>query len=177
MITGQDTPDEGTIRIDGRPLAGLNDAELAAIRNRLIGFVFQLHHLLPQCTVLENVLIPTLAGGSPPDDAIHRAHELLHRVGLSDRENHRPGQLSGGQRQRVAVVRALINNPKVLLADEPTGSLDAASAEQIGQLLVDLVREENLAMIVVTHSLRLARLMQRRYQLVDGTLSEPQDRP
>ncbi len=176
-IGALDTPDEGTIRIDGRPLAGLNDAELAAIRNRLIGFVFQLHHLLPQCTVLENVLIPTLAGGSPPDDAIHRAHELLHRVGLSDRENHRPGQLSGGQRQRVAVVRALINNPKVLLADEPTGSLDAASAEQIGQLLVDLVREENLAMIVVTHSLRLARLMQRRYQLVDGTLSEPQDRP
>lgn len=176
-IGALDTPDEGSISIDGRSLAGLNDVELAAIRNRLIGFVFQLHHLLPQCTVLENVLIPTLAGGEPPTDAVHRAHELLFSVGLGDYENHRPGQLSGGQRQRVAVVRALINNPKVLLADEPTGSLDAAAADQIGQLLAKLAREDNLAMIVVTHSLRLANLMQRRYQLVDGTLTELQDRP
>lgn len=176
-IGALDAPDEGTIILDGRSLSGLNDTELAAIRNRLIGFVFQLHHLLPQCTVLENVLIPTLAGGEPPAEAIHRAHELLFSVGLGDYENHRPGQLSGGQRQRVAVVRALINKPKVLLADEPTGSLDAASADQIGQLLVDLGREEDLAMIVVTHSLRLARLMQRRYQLIDGALTEMTDRP
>jgi lipoprotein-releasing system ATP-binding protein len=176
-IGALDTPDEGTIRIDGRSLAGLSDAELAAIRNRQIGFVFQLHHLLPQCTVLENVLIPTLAGGSPPPDARDHARELLDFVGLSDYENHRPGQLSGGQRQRVAVVRALINKPKVLLADEPTGSLDAAAAEQIGKLLAEVVREDNLALIVVTHSLRLAGLMQRRYQLTDGILTALTDRP
>lgn len=176
-IGALDRPDEGVIRIDGQLLEGLGEAELAAIRNRQIGFVFQLHHLLPQCTVLENVLIPTLAGGPSPSDAVHRAHELLHFVGLTDYENHRPGQLSGGQRQRVAVVRALINNPKVLLADEPTGSLDAASADQIAKLLNDFVREDNLALIVVTHSLRLAGQMQRRYQLADGILTELTDRP
>lgn len=176
-IGALDRPDSGTIRIDGQSLVGLTEVELAAIRNRQIGFIFQLHHLLPQCTVLENVLIPTLAGGPSPIDAVHRAHELLHFVGLSDYENHRPGQLSGGQRQRVAVVRALINNPKVLLADEPTGSLDAASADQIAKLLNEFVREDKLAMIVVTHSLRLANQMQRRYQLADGILTELTERP
>ncbi|NLH16539.1 MAG: ABC transporter ATP-binding protein [Phycisphaerae bacterium] len=175
-IGALDRPDEGVIRIDGQSLEGLGETELAAIRNRQIGFVFQLHHLLPQCTVLENVLIPTLAGGLPPTDVIHRAHELLQFVGLADYENHRPGQLSGGQRQRVAVVRALINNPKVLLADEPTGSLDAASADQIAKLLNEFVREDNLALIVVTHSFRLAGQMQRRYQLNDGILTELTDR-
>jgi lipoprotein-releasing system ATP-binding protein len=176
-IGALDRPDEGSIRIDGQSLEGLGEAELAAIRNRQIGFVFQLHHLLPQCTVLENVLIPTLAGGTPPDDALTRAHELLFSVGLGEYENHRPGQLSGGQRQRVAVVRALINQPKVLLADEPTGSLDAASADQIGQLLAEVVRKDKLALIVVTHSLRLANRMQRRYQLTDGVLTELTDQP
>ncbi|MBN2131263.1 MAG: ABC transporter ATP-binding protein, partial [Sedimentisphaerales bacterium] len=126
IIGGLDHATGGQVLFDGRNLAELSDAELAQIRNREIGFVFQLHHLLPQCTVLENVLVPTLAGGDGASglEMRRRAEMLLERVGLKDRMSHRPGELSGGQRQRVAVARALINEPKLLLADEPTGSLD-----------------------------------------------------
>src|SRR5262249_34509948 len=140
IIGTLDRPTLGTIQLDGQDLTALDDLALADLRNRQVGFIFQGHHLLPQCTVLENVLVPTLASkdrhlrSTAPD----RARGLLDRVGLGARLEHRPGQLSGGERQRVAVVRALINQPKLLLADEPTGALDRASAANLAQLLVDL---------------------------------------
>ena len=168
-----DRPDSGTIQLDGRDLMKLSPTELAEVRNRQIGFVFQLHHLLPQCTVWENVLLPTLASRNEVlrDGASDRARRLLKRVGLEHRLNHRPGQLSGGERQRVSVVRALINEPQLLLADEPTGALDHASAEQLAELLVELNRETGITLIVVTHSLELARRMGRVLELRDGRLN------
>ncbi|MDD5261320.1 MAG: ABC transporter ATP-binding protein [Methylacidiphilales bacterium] len=162
-----DLPSTGTVRLNGRDLGGLTERELAAIRNREIGFIFQLHHLLPQCTVLENVLIPTLTGRTTDADYT-RAERLLERVGLRQRLNHRPGQLSGGECQRVAVVRALINQPKLLLADEPTGSLDHAAAVNLGQLLLELNKEEGVALVLVTHSLELAGSLPRTMELRDG---------
>jgi lipoprotein-releasing system ATP-binding protein len=169
-----DRPDRGSVRLGDQELTTLSEPELAAVRCRGIGLVFQLHHLLPQCTVLENVLVPTLAGGPPrrAETAEERARRLLERVGLSHRLSHRPGQLSGGERQRVAVVRALINEPKLLLADEPTGALDRAAAENLAQLLVDLNREEGVSLVVVTHAVSLAGQMSRVLTLVDGTLVE-----
>jgi lipoprotein-releasing system ATP-binding protein len=140
------------------------------VRNRQIGFVFQAHYLLPQCTVWENVLVPTLACSNAVMRAGERAERLLKRVGLGERKSHRPGELSGGERQRVAVVRALINQPQLLLADEPTGSLDHTSAQQLGQLLLELNREEGVTLIVVTHARDLARRMGRVFELKDGHL-------
>lgn len=170
-----DRPSRGEVTLGGRDLNALTDNELAAVRNRQIGFVFQFHYLLPQCTVLENVLVPTLAGKRPAkggtDNAEARGRRLLARVGLGDRLSHRPGELSGGERQRVAVVRALINQPQVLLADEPTGALDHASAQQLAQLLTELNQEEHVGLIVVTHALDLARRMQRVFELKDGRLA------
>jgi len=147
---------------------------LAKIRNRDIGFVFQLHHLLPQCTVLENVLIPTLAGreGLATKAVRARAETLLDRVGLTDRMGHRPGELSGGQRQRVAVARALINEPKLLLADEPTGSLDEATSDGIAELLVQLNRDDGVTLVVVTHAQKLASRLGRVTELDGGKLRE-----
>lgn len=172
IIGALDRPTEGQVLFDGRDLASLDESRLARIRNRQIGFVFQLHHLLPQCTVLENVLVPTLVGKGrvSKKDARERAVGLLERVGLGDWLMHRPGELSGGQRQRVAVVRALINGPKLLLADEPTGSLDEASSQTIADLLVELNSSENVAMIVVTHSVKLAERIGNVMELSDGML-------
>jgi lipoprotein-releasing system ATP-binding protein len=172
-----DQPDSGTLQLDGRDLTSLSTAELAEVRNRQIGFVFQLHHLLPQCSVWENVLLPTLASRNEVlrDGAPDRAERLLKRVGLEHRLNHRPGQLSGGERQRVSVVRALINEPRLLLADEPTGALDHASAEQLAQLLVELNEETGITLIVVTHSMELARRMGRVMTLRDGRLNPVED--
>lgn len=185
IIGTLDRPTGGEVLLDGQNLATLDELQLAAVRNRQIGFIFQAHHLLPQCTVLENVLVPTLARPSPgltatlsPSDGVRgspetpqtRATRLLKRVGLENRLSHRPGQLSGGERQRCAVVRALINQPKLLLADEPTGALDRASAETLAQLLLELNREENVTLIVVTHALDLARKMGRVMELRDGQL-------
>ena len=164
-----DRPSAGVVRLDGRDLGDLSEKELARIRNRQIGFIFQLHHLLPQCTVLENALIPTLTGRATDVDRA-RAERLLERVGLNHRLSHRPGQLSGGECQRVAVVRALINQPKLLLADEPTGSLDHAAATNLGELLLELNREEGVALVLVTHSLELARRLPRTMELRDGQL-------
>ena len=174
IIGALDRPSEGRVLFDGKDLAELNEFELARIRNRQIGFVFQLHHLLPQCTVLENVLVPTLAGKThlSRKEIQERATNLLQRVGLKDHLLHRPGQLSGGQRQRVAVVRALINRPKLLLADEPTGSLDKDAAENIAELLVELNRSEEVTLITVTHSLRLAELIGSVMELSDGLLRD-----
>jgi ABC-type lipoprotein export system ATPase subunit len=204
IIGTLDRPDRGSVRLDDRELTTLSERELAAVRAREIGFVFQLHHLLPQCTVLENILVPTLAlpdgetgrrgdgargrvvpfrsvAPSPTRPVAERSEErarrLLERVGLSARLSHRPGQLSGGERQRAAVVRALINEPKLLLADEPTGSLDRAAAENLAQLLVELNREEGVSLIVVTHALPLAAQMSRVLALRDGTLVAASDDP
>lgn len=174
IIGTLDRPSAGRVELDGRDLTSMDEMTLAAVRNRELGFVFQAHHLLPQCTVLENVLVPTLplADAALKDSAPARARQWLDKVGLGQRLGHRPGQLSGGERQRVAVVRALINQPKLLLADEPTGALDRHSAENLGELLVRLNAEEGVSLIVVTHALDLARQMKRRFELRDGILHE-----
>ncbi len=174
IIGTLDRPSSGRVLLAGRDLAELPAVDLAGIRNREIGFVFQLHHLLPQCSVQENVLMPTLpygprVGGEP---AAERATRLLERVGLTQYLKYRPSQLSVGQCQRVAVVRALINHPQLLLADEPTGSLDAESATILGDLLLDLNREEGVAMIVVSHSQELAARMGHLFHLHRGLLTE-----
>jgi predicted ABC-type transport system involved in lysophospholipase L1 biosynthesis ATPase subunit len=175
LIGGLDRADAGSVRVHGRNLAELNDRELAELRNREIGFVFQLHHLLPQCSALENVLVPTLARRDRPDRAAlqRRALDLLARVGLSERIHAFPGTLSGGERQRVAVARALINRPCLLLADEPTGSLDADSAAALGDLLAAVNREEDITLVVVTHSQDLARRLDRSLRLHQGQLCPP----
>lgn len=169
-----DYPTGGQVVFDGQDLAALKEAELASIRNKQIGFVFQLHHLLPQCTVLENVLVPTLADKkrSSATENRDRAEHLLQRVGLGEFMMYRPGELSGGQRQRAAVVRALINSPKLLLADEPTGSLDRDSSENIADLLVELNGSEKVALVVVTHSLSLAERIGNVLELSDGLLKD-----
>jgi lipoprotein-releasing system ATP-binding protein len=175
IIGTLDRPTSGTVFFDGDDLLRLSAEEIAPVRNRKIGFVFQLHHLLPQCTILENVLLPTLAAAAKArnDEVRLRAERLLDRVGLGPRKSQRPGQLSGGERQRAAVVRALINQPRLLLADEPTGSLDRASAENLRELLIELNRDEGVTLIVVTHSMELARDFGRIYEMRDGSLVEP----
>lgn len=172
IIGTLDRPSAGQVFFEGIDLSRLDDTELAEIRNHQIGFVFQLHHLLPQCTVLENVIVPTLANKNRPSEKViqKRATDLLERVGLKDLLLHRPSELSGGQRQRVAVVRALINKPGLLLADEPTGSLDKDAAENIADLLVELNRSEQVTLIVVTHSLSLAKRIGQVMELNDGLL-------
>lgn len=172
IIGALDKPTTGTVSFAGKNLADLGDSELSQIRNQEYGFVFQLHYLLPHCTVLENVLIPTIPLGAKleKDDFLSRAKALLERVGLEGHLDHFPAQLSGGEMQRVAVVRALINRPKLILADEPTGSLDKDSSDTLGQLLLQLNNEENTTLIVVTHSLDLAQLMDKTYKLQNGTL-------
>lgn len=176
IIGTLDRPTSGKVLLAGQDLSTMTDRQLAAVRSRQIGFIFQLHHLLPQCTILENVLLPTLAAGGERTGAQAQAEalRLLKRVGLSHRLHHRPGQLSGGECQRAAVVRALINSPRLVLADEPTGSLDRTSADDLGSLLVELNRDESVTLIVVTHSLDLAGLMGRRLELRAGKLTEPQ---
>ena len=168
-----DQPTSGSIMLDEQDLGALDERQLATVRNRQVGFVFQAHYLLPQCTVLENVLVPTLAvsPAATRERAGERAERLLKRVGLGDRLAHQPGELSGGERQRVAVVRALINQPQLLLADEPTGSLDHASAQALGQLLLELNREEGVTLIIVTHARELARRMARVLELKEGRLA------
>jgi len=172
IIGALDRPTSGRVQLDGADLTSLEDEELSHIRNHKIGFVFQLHHLLPQCTVLENVLVPVLVDGdaSAIRQKTDRAHRLLERAGLGDRLEYRPGHLSGGERQRVALVRALINSPKLLLADEPTGSLDHAASDCMANLLVELNREEGTALIIVTHAETLAERMDRLFELRDGVL-------
>lgn len=171
---GLDRPTSGSVRWDGRALDTLPDAERAAFRNRFIGFVFQRHHLLPQCTVLENVLIPTLAERRSREDRLAdaaRARVLLEQVGLAGRLQHRPGQLSGGESQRVALARALVRHPRLLLADEPTGSLDPATAGELVNLLAGLHADQGVTLIVVTHSRELAARMGTVHTLYGGRLA------
>ncbi|MGZ4972190.1 MAG: ABC transporter ATP-binding protein [Limisphaerales bacterium] len=174
IIGTLDSPSRGKVFLENRDLSILDERQIAELRNFRIGFVFQAHFLLPQCTVMENVMIPTLA--SPQSDwrqiAQERALQLFDRVGLRTRLNHRPGQLSGGERQRVAVVRALINQPQLLLADEPTGALDSKASEELSQLLVDLNAEGKVTLIVVTHAPSLANRMKRILHLTDGRISD-----
>jgi ABC-type lipoprotein export system ATPase subunit len=169
-----DHADSGKVWLGDKDLSAQDERSLATIRNREIGFIFQAHHLLPHCTVWENVLVPTLAekNSASAYGGEQRAERLLKRVGLDHRSHHRPGQLSGGERQRVAVVRALINQPKLLLADEPTGALDRDSADELAKLLTELNREENVTLIVVTHALDLARQMGRALEFREGALVE-----
>lgn len=165
-----DEPTRGTVRIEGIDPFSLPEPALAQFRNRRIGFVFQDHHLLPQCSVLENVLIPTLVARDQPEAVRTWARQLLERVGLGDRLEHRPAELSGGERQRVAVARALVHRPTLLLADEPTGNLDRRTAQAVGKLLLDLHREQETILIVVTHSQELADTFPQVLTMEDGAL-------
>jgi len=167
-----DSPTAGRLTIDGADPLSLSEKELARFRNERVGFIFQEHHLLPQCSALENTLLPTLAGGSEKEGAVGRARSLLNRVGLSHRLEHRPAELSGGERQRVAIARSLIRRPVLLLADEPTGNLDGKSAESIVELLVHVYREERCALVVVTHSEPFAKRFDRVLRMEDGTLKD-----
>lgn len=169
IIGTLDKPTAGNIFFDSQDITTLKDKEMARLRNKKIGFIFQQHHLLPQCTVLENVLLPTLVSGLPGQS--ERARDLLGKVGLSGHLAHLPSQLSGGEQQRVAVVRALINQPDLILADEPTGSLDQKNSENLGKLLVELNRDNKVTLIVVTHSLDLAAKMKTAYRLNEGGLT------
>lgn len=171
IIGTLDRPTSGNVLLNGSDVTQLDDAALATVRNREVGFIFQEHHLLPQCSAMENVLIPALGGKGVTGAVRQRASDLLNRVGLSERKDHLPGAMSGGERQRVAVVRALINEPSLLLADEPTGSLDRASADALAQLLIELNRERNISLIVVTHAPSLAAHMQQVVALSDGKLA------
>ncbi len=175
ILGGLDRPDAGSVRLAGADLAGLDERAAAAVRNRDIGLVFQNHHLLPQCTVWENVLLPSLPARRSADrdrEARERARLLIGRVGLADRRDHRPGQLSGGECQRVAVARAFLNRPRLVLADEPTGSLDARTAAELADLLLELNRAEGTALVVATHSAALAARLDRLARLQDGLLEE-----
>ena len=167
-----DRADAGEVRLFGEDYSDADEKRLAGLRSNDIGFVFQLHHLLPQCSVLENVLVPTIAAGgrSDPKALVDRARDLLDQVGLGDHVEKLPGQLSGGERQRVAVVRALINEPRLLLADEPTGALDEESAGELTQLLVDLNEKKGVSLVMVTHDLRLAERIGKTCRIRKGVL-------
>lgn len=167
-----DKPSAGKVFLDGSPIDQMNDIRLAEVRNSIIGFVFQMHHLLPQLTLLENVLLPLLPSKDKPSlkQAHERAYSLIERVGLSNHLHKFPSQLSVGECQRTAVVRALINRPRLLLADEPTGSLDGSNAGELAQLLIDLNKEQNVALVIVTHSMELAARMDKIYRLQGGKL-------
>ncbi|MBN2532254.1 MAG: ABC transporter ATP-binding protein [Spirochaetales bacterium] len=172
-ITGLlDYPSSGNVFINDNDVTLIPEKERDILRNRVLGFVFQLHYLLPQCTVMENILIPTLprANRRSRRNAEKRAEYLIHRAGLDSRIYHRPWQLSGGELQRVAFIRALINSPKILLADEPTGALDHRTSVTLADLLIELNKEEGITLIVVTHSIELAEKMDRGFILKDGIL-------
>ena len=171
IIGTLENPTSGSLTLNDMDPFALSEPELAEFRRRQVGFIFQDHHLLPQLSVLENVLVPALASGRIDQTLVDRAKGLLERVGLSERADHRPAELSGGERQRTAVARAVIHRPALLLADEPTGSLDRGNAMAIGKLLVDIQSNEQTMLIVVTHSQEMASLLQRQTELIDGKLS------
>ncbi len=170
ILGALEPPTSGTVLLDGQDPFALDDRRLAAFRNRHVGFVFQDHHLLPQCSVLENVLVPTLVASDRKTDVGERARDLIEQVGLTARQHHRPHELSGGEKQRVALARALVQHPGLVLCDEPTGNLDQESADAVASLLVDLHRRQQSILIVVTHNLELAQRMDTRYTLSDARL-------
>lgn len=170
IIGALDLPTEGDVRLGGTSIAGLPGPELAAVRNRHVGFVFQFHHLLKEFTALENVMMPRLIGGGRPADEAARARELLAAVGLAERTDHKPTELSGGEQQRVAVARALANEPLLLLADEPSGNLDHHTSQALHDLLFEIREQRGTSMVLVTHNLELAGRADRQLRLVDGIL-------
>lgn len=172
LLGGLDRPDSGSIRWSGEEMTGWSSDRLASERNRHIGFVFQFHHLLPEFTALENVRMPSLIAGSSDAASRDRARYLLDRLGLSERLDHRPSQLSGGEQQRVAMARALMNRPRLLLADEPTGNLDKRHSDLILKQLDELREEENVSMLLITHDMELASACDRQYRLRDGKLND-----
>ena len=172
LLAGLSDPDEGVVTVRGQRLTGASAGARARIRNASMGFVYQFHHLLPEFTAAENVAMPLLVGGVAPAPALDRAHALLRQVGVVERDGHRPHQLSGGERQRVAVARALAARPAVVLADEPTGSLDAANAEGVLEVMAGASATDNAALVVVTHDEAIAERMDRVVMLVDGVVRQ-----
>lgn len=172
LLGGLDTPTSGEVHVAGQRMSGLSDAERGRLRNRALGFVYQFHHLLPEFTALENVMMPVLLGGMDIPEAETRARHLLDGVGLGHRLDHKPGELSGGERQRAAVARALVNRPACVLGDEPTGNLDEKTAATVFELMLSLNREQRTSLVLVTHDRRLARRLDRVLELHEGRLRE-----
>jgi lipoprotein-releasing system ATP-binding protein len=172
ILGGLDRPTTGQVFVDGQDIHGLSEDARGMLRTRALGFVYQFHHLLPEFSALENVAMPLLVRRMRVGEARDRAGEILERVGLGRRLTHRPYQLSGGERQRAAVARALVTQPKILLADEPTGNLDGANAESVFELMLELNRERGTSLVVVTHDMRLASRMERVYEIQGGRLTE-----
>jgi len=170
LLGGLDRPTEGRVLLDGEDLFAGSDREVASVRNRKIGFVFQVYHLLPEFTALENVSFPLMIGGTPRKEAFRRAGEMLREVGLEDKTASRPSQLSGGEQQRVAIARSLVNGPCLLLADEPTGNLDWRTGEKVLRLVLDLHERKGLSSILVTHNEKIARFCHRVYMMEAGTM-------
>ena len=172
ILGGLDKPSTGQVLVDGQDIHRLSEDARGMLRNRALGFVYQFHHLLPEFSALENVAMPLLVRRTPVAEAKERAGDILERVGLGRRLAHRPYQLSGGERQRAAVARALVTEPKIILADEPTGNLDGLNAEGVFELMLELNRERGTSLVVVTHDLRLANRMERVYEIQSGRLTE-----
>jgi len=167
-----DRPTSGSVEFEGRDICSLSDAELAGFRNRNVGFVFQFHHLLPDFSAIENVMMPALVGGVSGPEARKRSEGLLREVGLGGRLDHRPGELSGGEQQRVAIARSLVLEPALLLADEPTGNLDTHTAQSVHELLMDLNNTRGITLVIVTHNESLASMAHRMVRMVDGVIDE-----
>ena len=172
LLGGLDTPTAGEVFVTGQKMSGLSDTARGALRNRALGFVYQFHHLLPEFTAVENVMLPVLLNGTGVAEAQRRARGLLESVGLGHRLDHKPGELSGGERQRAAVARALVNQPACVLGDEPTGNLDEKTAATVFDLMLSLNREQHTSLVLVTHDRRLARRLDRVLELHDGKLRE-----
>jgi len=174
LLGGLDRPDKGEVYFENQNIFKLSDEKLAKFRNKNIGFVFQFHHLLPEFTAIENVAIPQMIHGNSLSTSLKRANELLETVGLSDRIDHKPAELSGGEQQRVAVARALVNDPSIVLADEPTGNLDSANSEQVHKIIVDLRDKFKKTFVIVTHNIELVKLADKVYEMKDGSIFKKQ---